>query len=365
MADYDLAIIGAGMAGASLAAEIGAHASVLLLEAEDMPGYHTTGRSAAFWEECYGGPDIVPLSRASEPYLREGGFLKARGALYIGRAEDAPKLDAFETRFNDSGARFERLPSGKAQEHYSTLRAEWCEAIWQPHCADIDVSGLHQHYLKAARSAGVELATRARIEAIERHGDGWLLRAADGREWRTSAIANAAGAWADTIAELAGARGLGIQPLQRTMLQLRAEPAIPHAGPLTLDISGHFYFKPESADAIWFSPHDETPMPPSDAAPEELAVAQALDQFERVFDARLTKVEKTWAGLRSFAPDRKPVIGWDARMADFFWFAGQGGFGIQTAPAAARLASQVFRDAPRDGITQYLQAEAFAPERLG
>ena len=365
MADYDLAIIGAGMAGASLAAEVGPHARVLVVEAEDMPGYHTTGRSAAFWEECYGGPAIVPLSRASESYLREGDFLSQRGALYIGHREDAAKLDAFEDRFKGTGARFERLPSGAAQARVPSLLPEWCEAIWQPHCADIDVASLHQHYLKAARRAGVELVTRARVEMLERGGEGWLLRAADGREWRARAMANAAGAWADTIAGLAGAMPLGIQPLQRTMLQLRADPALAKDGPLTLDISGRFYFKPESGNAMWFSPHDETPMPPSDAVPEELAVAQALDLFGRVFDARITQVERTWAGLRSFAPDRKPVIGWDPQAAGLFWFAGQGGFGIQTAPAAARLAAQLFLDAPRDAMTQALDAQGFAPARFG
>ena len=153
---YDLAIIGAGMAGASLAAEVGTQARVLLLEAEDMPGYHTTGRSAAFWEECYGGPAIVPLSRASEGFLRDGGYLKTRGALYIGRAQEAPMLDAFEARFADSGARFERLSPGAAHGYVPTLRAEWREAIWQPHCADIDVAALHQSYLKSARAAGAQ-----------------------------------------------------------------------------------------------------------------------------------------------------------------------------------------------------------------
>ena len=146
---------------------------------------------------------------------------------------------------------------------------------------------------------------------------------------------------------------------------LRADPALAKDGPLTLDISGRFYFKPESGNAMWFSPHDETPMPPSDAVPEELAVAQALDLFGRVFDARITQVERTWAGLRSFAPDRKPVIGWDPQAAGLFWFAGQGGFGIQTAPAAARLAAQLFLDAPRDAMTQALDAQGFAPARFG
>lgn len=365
MDEFDLAIIGAGMAGASLAAEVAPHARVLLLEAEDMPGYHTTGRSAAFWEECYGGPAIVPLSRASEIYLREGGFLRPRGALYIGRSGDAGKLDAFEARFAGSGARFERLASGAVREQVPPLNAQWSEAIWQPHCADIDVAALHQHYLKAARGAGAVLETRARIAGLERAGAHWQLRAQDGREWRAASIANAAGAWADDLAQMAGARALGIQPLQRTMLQIRSAPALPQGGPLTLDISGEFYFKPESADAMWFSPHDETPVPPSDAAPEELAVAQALDRFGRVFDADILKIERTWAGLRSFAPDRKPVIGWDARVPGFFWFAGQGGFGIQTAPAAARLGGQLFRDAPRDAMTAALDGDGFAPARFG
>lgn len=364
MADYDLAIIGAGMAGASLAAEVGPHARVLLLEAEDMPGYHTTGRSAAFWEECYGGPDIVPLSRASEFFLREGGFLSARGALYIGRAADAPKLDAFEARFAGSGARFERLAPGAANAHVPPLKEDWSEAIWQPHCADIDVAGLHQHYLKVAKSTGVQLVTRARIASFERENEHWVLRAEDGREWRAGAIANAAGAWADGVAELAGAEPLGIQPLQRTILQLAVEPALPREGPLTLDISGQFYFKPESARSIWFSPHDETPVPAADAVPEELAVAEAIERFGGVFDAELRKLERRWAGLRSFAPDRKPVYGWDPKVPGFFWFAGQGGFGIQTAPAAARLGGQLFRDAPRDSMTEALDAEGFSPGRF-
>ena len=209
MADYDVAIIGAGIAGASLAAEVGPHHRVLLLEAEDLPGYHTTGRSAAFWEECYVGPEIVPLTRASEDFLRAGGFLAPRGALYVGRKEDAAALDAFEARFVETGAHLERLAPGQAQQQVPLLRPEWCEAIWQPQCADIDVAALHQHYLRAAKAAGVVLVTRARIETVERDGEGWLLRSADGREWRAEAIANAAGAWADTLAEMAGARSLG------------------------------------------------------------------------------------------------------------------------------------------------------------
>ena len=365
MVEYDLAIIGAGMAGASLAAEIAPHARVLLLEGEDAPGYHTTGRSAAFWEECYGGPELVPLSRASETFLREGGFLSPRGALYIGRAEDAGKLDAFAARFADSGARFDRLATGAARDYVASLLPQWCEAIWQPHCADIDVASLHQHYLKAAKQGGARLEVRALVQSLDRQGEGWAIRCADGREWRAAAIVNAAGAWADTLAGMAGARPLGIQPLLRTMLQLSVDPPLPKDGPLTLDISGRFYFKPEGGGSLWLSPHDETPVPPVDAAPEELAVAQAIDRFGGVVDASIRKVERTWAGLRSFAPDRTPVYGWDPRLSGFFWFAGQGGFGIQTAPAAARLASQLLLERPRDAMTQALDEQSFSPARFG
>jgi D-arginine dehydrogenase len=166
------------------------------------------------------------------------------------------------------------------------------------------------------------------------------------------------------VAELAGARALGIQPLRRTVAQLRTAPTPPADLPLVLDISGEFYFKPEHGK-LWLSPHDETPCAPCDAAPEELDVALAIDRFERVVDWRIETVEHKWSGLRSFAPDRLPVYGYDGRVPGFFWFAGQGGFGIQTAPAAARLGAQLLLDLPRDEMTEGLSPALYAPERFG
>ncbi|WP_427969168.1 NAD(P)/FAD-dependent oxidoreductase [Altererythrobacter sp.] len=360
---YDIAIIGAGMAGASLAGEIGDQASVVVLEAEDAPGYHATGRSAAFWEECYGGPELVPLTLASGQFLRDRGYLRQRGALYLAREEDEQKIEHFFDRFAASGAQFERIGASRLAELVPGMRAEWDRAIWQPSCADIDVAALHAHYLSAARKAGVEIECRARVTAISR-GEGWTLHLADGREVRAGRLVNAAGAWADTIAELAGVHPLGIQPYRRTVAQLRIDPAPHDDMPLCLDISGSFYFKPENG-RLWLSPHDETPSDPVDAAPEELDVALAIDRLERTTNWKVEAVERKWAGLRSFSPDRLPVYGPDLREPTFFWFAGQGGYGIQTAPAAARLGAQLLLNRERDAMTEAICAETYSPARFG
>lgn len=360
---FDIAIVGAGMAGASLAAEVGARASIILLEAEDRPGYHATGRSAAFWEECYGGPGIVPLTQASGNWLRERGFLGERGALYLARAKDEPAIEEFFRRFAGSGANPVRIGREPLQELVPGLRPEWDRAIHQPRCADIDVAGLHQHYLAEARKAGAQLACRARLVAAQWTGEGWVLELADGREIRAGVLANAAGAWADELASLAGVQPLGIQPYRRTVAQLRTDPAPPVALPLCLDIAGEFYFRPESGK-LWLSPHDEIPSAPCDAAPEELDVALAIDRFEHVVDWRIAAVEHKWAGLRSFAPDRLPVYGFDQHRPGFFWFAGQGGYGIQTAPAAARLGAQLLLGLPCDPMTERLDVKSYAPARF-
>ena len=364
MTRYDFVLVGAGIAGASLAAELGeGGASVLLLEAEDRPGYHATGRSAAFWEECYGGPDLVPLTLASGNYLRDNGFLTRRGALYIGRDRDAGELDAFMDRFAPTGATIERLGRERLASLLPGIRDGWTGAVWEPACADIDVAALHAHYLARARAAGVVLECRARLASAARVGAQWDLACEDGRRFQGAMLVNAAGAWADDVAALAGARALGIQPLRRTVVQLRTSPAPDADQPLVLDIAGRFYFKPE-AGRVWLSPHDEEPSVPCDAAPEELAVAQAIDRLEGVMDWKIEAVERKWAGLRSFAPDRLPVYGHDPQVEGFAWFAGQGGYGIQTAPAAARLAAQLLLEQPRDEMTRTLDASLYDPGRF-
>ena len=363
-AQFDIAIIGAGIAGASIAAELAPHARVLVAEGEDTPGYHTTGRSAAFWEECYGGPGVVPLTLASGPYLRELDALRTRGALYIAREGDEAALDRFMRSFEGTGVTIERIGRAALERIVPGLREDWTLAISEPACADIDVAAVHQHYLRLARQAGAELRVRHLLLAAERVGEGWRLDFGSAGEVRADVLVDAAGAWADTVAEMAGAHPLGIAPLRRTVAQLRVEPAPPVDLPLVLDLSGQFYFKPEHG-RLWLSPHDETPSAPCDAAPEELDVALAIDRFEKVVDWRIAALERKWAGLRSFAPDRLPVYGFDPRRAGFFWFAGQGGFGIQTAPAAARLAAQLLLGHDRDAMTERLDAAMYSPGRFG
>lgn len=332
----DIAIIGAGMAGASLAAGLAPRARVLVIEAEERPGYHATGRSAAFWTESYGGPVVQPLTTASGPFLRDGGFLVPRGALTLARAGQEAEVEAFAARFAALGVAVDLLDRDAIADRVPGLREGWAMAAHEPDCCDIDVAALHQHYLAQARRGGAELLCAAGLAAAERQGDGWRITLRDGRQVRARVLVNAAGAWADDVARAAGVRPLGIAPYRRTVAQLRTAPAVPASLPLVLDIAETFYFKPESGK-LWLSPHDETPSAPCDAAPEELDVALAIDRLEQVVDWRIEAVERRWAGLRSFAPDRLPVYGFDGQVPGFFWFAGQGGFGIQTAPAAAAV----------------------------
>lgn len=362
-ADFEYAVIGAGIAGASIAAELAPHASVLVLEAEDAPGYHSTGRSAAFWEECYGGPGVVPLTLASGRFLREHGFLNPRGALYIGREKDREQIDAFMQTFDGTGVTIERLDRAGLEQRLTHLREEWCHAIWEPACADIDVAGLHQHYLAAMKRAGARLECRARVCGLDRSGGVWTITTERGEVFRAVHVVNAAGAWADDLARLAGAKALGIRPLRRTVVQLRVDPPASADQPLVLDIGGRFYFKPDGG-RLWLSPHDEIPTDPCDAAPEEIDVATVIDRFEKVTDWRIEAVEKRWAGLRSFAPDRLPVYGADPEIDGFLWFAGQGGFGIQTAPAAARLAAQIFLGHEADDLTAGIDPARYSPARF-
>jgi len=357
---YDIAIVGAGIAGASLAAELAPHARVLLLEGEDRPGYHATGRSAAFWSETYGGAGIQPLTTASGAFLRDGGFLDPLGALHIGRRQEAAAVDAFLAEFANSGV---ALQAVDPRDYLPGLRAEWTLGVLEPTCAYIDVGALHAHYLAAARAGGVDLLVSAGLDSAQRDDGGWQLRTRAG-SFTADVLVDAAGAWADSVALAAGVRPLGIQPFRRTVLQLATEPAPPPGCPHVAHIGGDFYFKPEAGSRIWLSPHDETASDPCDAAPEEIDIALAIDRFQHVVDWRVARLEHKWAGLRSFAPDRLPVYGFDPVMPGFFWCAGQGGFGIQTAPAAARLAAALLLGETPWGGAGDIDPARYSPARF-
>lgn len=347
MSDFDVAIIGAGIAGASLAAEIAAYRSVVLIEAEAHPGYHSTGRSAAFWDESYGGPGVQPLTTASGPFLanppvnfHEGSLLRRRGALYLGTDADEREAAALIDDFASSSVAFQSLERSELADRVPGLLPDWTIGLWQQDCSDIDVAALHAAYLKQARQSGSVLQPGARLERAEWRGQQWNI-AAGTFSCTARVLVNAAGAWADEVAMVAGMSPVGVTPYRRTIVQVSVNPTVPADLPLVVGLDGSFYFKPDTGGTLWLSPHDESPSAACDTAPEELDIALAIDRLQQVVDWQIKRVEHKWAGLRTFAPDRLPVIGRDPGNLHFFWLAGQGGFGIQTAPAVAKLAASL------------------------
>jgi len=363
MTQVDVLIVGGGIGGASLAAEIAAYRSVLLVEAEAQCGFHSTGRSAAFWLESYGGPIVAQLSSASRLFLdsppadfSDRGFLRTRGDLHISRGDLLPQLpEGIESRVVERRELEAMVPG---------IRPEWRRALFEPGCADIDVAGLHSAFLRRFRRAGGVIRTDSPVQSARRQGGQWLAELRDGSAISAAVIVNAAGAWADQLAAAAGVEPLGIAPKRRTMVQLRVGRSGLRDLPLVDDSQGTFYFKGEGDRTVWLSPHDEIDSDPCDAAPEEIDVALAIDRFEGAVDWPIEAVERKWAGLRSFAPDRVPVYGFEPGAPGFFWCAGQGGFGIQSAPAAAKLAASILLGSEPDSVVAHIDPAPFSPDRF-
>lgn len=343
---FDMLIIGAGIGGASLAhALVAARPDLKLavLEGEEQPGFHTTGRSAAFYAETYGGPTVQPLTSASKrffecppPGFSDTAIVSPRGALHVRHADAPGTLKLLEEEFRHGRVAHQRLGPEGILKLVPYLKPEWAQtAIWEPGCSDIDVAGLHQAYLRAAKKAGATVATNARAETIRRSGGQWVVETPAG-QFAATTLVNAAGAWADEVAGLAGIAPIGIQPLRRTIVVTEVRPDAPADLPVVMDAGGSLYFKPD-AGRLWISPHDETPDVPHDVQPDEMDMAIALDRFEQMCDWPIRRLASKWAGLRNFAPDRQPVLGPDPAEPSFHWCAGQGGWGIQTAPAAAAI----------------------------
>jgi D-arginine dehydrogenase len=367
---FDVAIVGAGIAGASLAAELAGQMSVLLIEAEDQPGYHSTGRSNAFWHPTYGGPHIEPLTTASGTWLKQPpvgfphtSFLAQRDAITIGRADQLHLIEGFERRFAKNNLVLQRVSGDDLVQRVPGLGGDWSHGILETNCFDIDVASFHAACLAVAKRKGAVIAMRARLTEAQRLNGRWAL-ASETQNFEAAIVVNAAGAWSNNIARLCGARDIAVTPYRRTLTQVRLKkPVSPHL-PFIIGIDGSFYFRPEGSDRVWLSPHDETLSPPCDAAPEETDVAIAIDRFQRVVDWPVAAVEHSWAGLRSFAPDRLPVYGFDPDCIDFFWCAGQGGFGIQTAPAAAKLCAALIARTEPDPMVAGIDVKVYAPTRF-
>jgi D-arginine dehydrogenase len=323
MQTVDVLVIGGGIAGVSIAYELAADASVLLVEAEPELARHTTGRSAAIYAPSYGGPVVRQLTKDSGPLFGDG-ILTPHPSLWIA--------------VDDEGV--DHLRELEAEPVTPAQAVDLCPVLHPPLAAaidrtamDIDVMALHARYVRGLRERGGELRTNTRVTDLRRDGDGWVAG-----EIGAATVVDAAGAWADEIAELAGVRTIGLQPMRRTIALARAD-ADP-AWPLVADAANRFYFRPESGHLL-ISPADETPSEPCDAKPDELDVALALDRVNAATTLGLRSVHTAWAGLRSFVADREPVVGAWPDHPGFVFFAGQGGYGIQMAPALARTGAAV------------------------
>lgn len=372
MAITDFMVIGAGIAGASVAHELAARARVIVLERELQPGYHSTSRSAALFSEIYGNETVRGLSRASRGFFLEPPrefsevtLLRPRGSLYIASGEQRARLERFLSE-PDVASQTCELSTQAALQLVPVLRPE-CAAhcALEPGAMDLEVAVLHQSFLKGLRRRGGEIVPNCAIEAIE-YSDGlWSVRTADAN-FSAPVLINAAGAWADEVAALAGVGTIGLEPKRRTALLFKPAPELRiDAWPMVHDIEETYYFKPD-AGKLLLSPADETPCSPCDAQPDEMDLAIAVDRLEQATTLSVNHVTHSWAGLRSFAPDRSPVVGFDAESEGFFWLAGQGGFGIQTSPALSRTAAALAlrQPIPEDVAAQGVDINALSPRRL-
>jgi D-arginine dehydrogenase len=375
MADCDFLVVGSGIAGASAAAMLSAEASVTLVERESAHGYHTTGRSAALYAASYGGAPVRALTRASRAFYDAPpeGFaahplLGPRGCLYIARSDQRAELEHIQGAAAASGVAIGEIGEAEALGLCPVLRPGYVAwAALEPEAMDIDVDALHQGFLRLFRVNGGVTRLGAEVIALERDGNGWTAQLAGGEAISARVVVDAAGAWADQVAAMAGVRPIGLTPLKRTAVLLDEPPGISaRAWPAVIDAGEQFYFKPESG-RILASLADEQPSEPCDAYPDDMDVAIAVDRVQQAADVPVRRIGRSWAGLRTFAPDRSLVIGYDAHAPGFFWLAGQGGYGVQTAPAAARLAAALAlgRAPPSDLGALGLDVATVSPDRFG
>jgi D-arginine dehydrogenase len=356
--DVDVAIVGGGIAGVSVAGELASDEGlrVAVLEQENQLAYHATGRSAAAYLESYGSPEIRVLTRASRSVLAEADLLHPRPILWVAPKEHAREMADMLAR----EPRLRAVTGEQARELCSALRPGWTSAAAvEDGAQDLDVAGLFERYRRRAVVGGVSVLTAARIELGEATGGRWLLRTSSG-DVRAGIVVNAAGAWADEVARRCGVEPIGLTPFRRTVAIVSAD--VDRNWPLVGDVAEGFYFRPEG-NGLLLSPADETPTEPCDARPDTVDVALALERANDATTLNLRHVSGSWAGLRTFAPDRNPVVGSDPAYPGFVWLAGQGGYGMQTAPAMAVLAAALIRGAEPPGeLSEFV--DRLSPVRL-
>jgi D-arginine dehydrogenase len=373
MRDFDFVVIGGGAAGAAVAYELSKVASVALIEREMMPGYHSTGRSAAVISENYGPSGWRALSTASRPFFEAPpvGFadhplLRRIGALYFATRSEEAELAACARALGRRKVEHRLLSADEARALCPVVRTEeFSAALLEPGCADIDAHALLQGYLRAGRARGLSVLLSTEAVALEREGGRWRVDAREVR-LRAGSVINAAGAWADDLARKAGLRPKGLQPYRRTAITFDPPAAVDaRAWPMTFDLAETWYFKPEGG-RVMVSPVDKTASEACDAAPDEFDVAVAVDRIERATTMRVARINGKWAGLRTFAADEQPVIGRDPDEPSFVWLAGQGGNGVMAAPAAAQLAAAIATDSdlPESVAKCGIDLAAIAPARF-
>ena len=371
---FDFAVIGAGIAGASVAARLADTASVVLLERESQPGYHSTGRSAAMFMESYGPSMVRALTRASRAFYLQppAGFtdtplLSDRGALYLALQGQQHTLQALRDELADTCPGLRTLDRDAVLALVPCLRPEQVDSgLLDPMAMDIDVHALHQGFLRLLRRGGGSVYTKAEVTQARR-GDGlWQLHLADGRSVSARALVNAAGAWADEVGALCGAPPIGLVPHRRSAFTFRPPGGVDASRwPVVSSMDETWYIKPD-AGVLLGSPANADPTVPHDVVPEEIDIATAIHEIESVTTLQIRRPLRTWAGLRSFVPDGELVIGWDPSCDGLFWLAAQGGYGIQSAPGASELAAALLlnRPVPDALLAQGVVADAVSPHRL-
>ena len=373
MQSTDVLIIGAGMAGASAAYFLAPHCSVLVLEREAQPGYHATGRSAAMYSETYGNATVRAITTASKPLYFDppAGFsdyplVTPRGALTVGTAADHDPLRALWQDMSALVPNVQWWTQDQILQRVPVLRPELAHCgVFEPDAMDMDVHAIHQGFLRGAKAAGAQLVCGAGVHAVQREGGGWRVDTAAGSIFAPTVV-NAAGAWCDEVAQLAGVATVGLVPKRRTAFTTEAPAGCDiSAWPLVIDAQESFYFKPD-AGVLLMSPANEDAVSPQDVQPEELDIAIAVDRIETATTLQIRQVRRKWAGLRSFVADKSPVVGFAPDAPGFFWLAGQGGYGIQTAPAMGELTAALVRGlpVPESLAALGLRLEALAAKRL-
>jgi D-arginine dehydrogenase len=349
----DVLIVGAGMAGASAAYYLAPHRRVVLLEREAQPGYHATGRSAAMYSETYGNAVVRAITTASKPFYFDPpqGFsdyplVTPRGSLIVGAASDEARLRTVWQELRSLVPNVQWWTQAQVLQRVPVLRPENANCgVYEPEAMDMDVHAIHQGFLRGAKAAGAQLVCDAGARSIQREPGGWRVDTPAG-SFFAPILVNAAGAWCDELAQLAGVAPVGLVPKRRTAFTSDAPAGCDiNDWPLVIDAQESFYFKPD-AGVLLISPANEDPMNPQDVQPEELDVAIAVDRVETATTLQIRQVRRKWAGLRSFVADKTPVVGFAPDAPGFFWLAGQGGYGIQTAPAMGELTAALVQGLP-------------------